>query len=103
SNIVSEVVEKERKLRYQSVTEMRTDLERLKRDSESGKTAVAAGGGKRGWVGAGIAIAAVVVAAGVAGSILYLRNTGQAQKDAGKWEQIPFFTDSAVYPALSPD
>ncbi len=35
-------MEKDKKLRYQSAAEMRTDLQRLKRDTESGRTAVAA-------------------------------------------------------------
>jgi serine/threonine protein kinase/Tfp pilus assembly protein PilF len=40
-HIVSKALEKDRKLRYQSAADIRTDLQRLKRDSESGRTAVA--------------------------------------------------------------
>jgi eukaryotic-like serine/threonine-protein kinase len=40
--IIAKAVEKECKLRYQSAADIRTDLQRLKRDSESGRTAVAA-------------------------------------------------------------
>jgi tetratricopeptide (TPR) repeat protein/predicted Ser/Thr protein kinase len=39
---VNKALEKERKLRYQSAAEIRTDLQRLKRDSDSGRVAVAA-------------------------------------------------------------
>ena len=39
--IISKALEKDKKLRYQSAAEIRTDLERLKRDSESGRAAAA--------------------------------------------------------------
>jgi tetratricopeptide (TPR) repeat protein/predicted Ser/Thr protein kinase len=42
--IVNKALEKDRKLRYQSAAEIRTDLQRLRRDSDSGRTAVAAAG-----------------------------------------------------------
>ena len=40
--IISKALEKEKKLRYQNATDIRTDLQRLKRDTESNHTAVVA-------------------------------------------------------------
>src|SRR5260370_6885835 len=40
---VNKALEKDRKLRYQNAVEIRTDLQRLKRDSDSGRTAAATG------------------------------------------------------------
>jgi eukaryotic-like serine/threonine-protein kinase len=41
-HIISKALEKDRNLRYQHVGDMRTDLQRLKRDTESGRSAVLA-------------------------------------------------------------
>ena len=40
-HIIGKALEKDKKLRYQSAADMRTDLQRLKRDTDSGRTAVA--------------------------------------------------------------
>jgi eukaryotic-like serine/threonine-protein kinase len=39
-DIINKALEKDKKLRYQSAADMRTDLQRLKRDAESGRSAV---------------------------------------------------------------
>jgi eukaryotic-like serine/threonine-protein kinase len=102
--IVSKALEKDKKLRYQSAAEIRADLQRLKRDAETGRSATAAiasgaEGGRRGWWAAGLGLAALVTL----GIIFYSREMGTEPKGGGKWEQLTFFTDSAVYPALAPD
>jgi eukaryotic-like serine/threonine-protein kinase len=41
--VINKALEKDKKLRYQNATDIRTDLLRVKRDSDSGQTAVATG------------------------------------------------------------
>ncbi len=101
-NIVEKALEKDRKLRYQSAAEMRTDLQRLRRDTETGKAAVAQSETKRHRVYPWILGA--LVFAGIVGSLLYFYvRRGGAPNNAGKWVQLTSFSDSAVYPALSAD
>ncbi len=104
--ILLKALEKDRDLRYRSAADLRTDLQRLRRDSESGKTQSAESGQKR-RPGrekriAGVA-AGVVALLLVAGALWYRRTEAPAATNGGKWEQLTFFTDSVVYPALSPD
>jgi len=65
-HIINKALEKDRKLRYQSASEIRTDMQRLKRDSESGRSAAAAivpkPRPKRGWALALGGVALIVVA-----------------------------------------
>jgi len=44
--VINKALEKDKRLRYQSAADMRTDLQRLKRDTESGRSAVAGGIGE---------------------------------------------------------
>jgi serine/threonine protein kinase/tetratricopeptide (TPR) repeat protein len=73
-------LEKDPKLRYQHAADLRSDLERLKRDTESGRSvgasqavATSAKGGRRRylWIGAAV----VVLAAAAAGAYFYLQPT----------------------------
>jgi tetratricopeptide (TPR) repeat protein len=62
--IVNKALEKDRKLRYQSAADIRTDLQRLKRDSDSGRASIAAA--ETGLKRAGIPIRwAVVIVASI--------------------------------------
>jgi hypothetical protein len=97
-------------------------LQRLKRDTGSGKSfaktaassasnsgpAATAGSfgaeppaRKKRWIYAAMG-AAVLLAVTVA-PLIYFRSAEKVPKDSGKWQQLTFFTDYAVYPALSPD
>jgi eukaryotic-like serine/threonine-protein kinase len=78
--IVNKTLEKDRRLRYQSAADIRTDLQRLKRDTESAKTpaattAVVGAGEQRGirWKAIVPAVLAVVALAG--GSYFYFHRT----------------------------
>jgi tetratricopeptide (TPR) repeat protein len=79
--IINKALEKDRNLRYQHAADMRTDLQRLKRDSESGRSAAASSGtvavaGKKLWK---IAVPVLLVALFVAGG-LYYRSHQQSKR-----------------------
>ncbi|HKM46440.1 MAG TPA: serine/threonine-protein kinase [Terriglobales bacterium] len=69
--IISKALEKDRNLRYQHASEMRTDLQRLKRDSESGRSAVADAPAARVAKVWKIAVPVLLVALLVAGGLYY--------------------------------
>jgi Tol biopolymer transport system component/predicted Ser/Thr protein kinase len=79
--IIDKALEKDRKLRYQNASDMRTDLVRLKRDSDSGRSAAVAAGLPRHVEGGGvkpplrswaaIALAGVALIAAIAGAVWF--------------------------------
>jgi eukaryotic-like serine/threonine-protein kinase len=74
--IINKALEKDKNLRYQSATEIRADLQRLKRDTESAKLPAATSGavsvGKQGGIPRKVVVpAALVVAALAAGTYFY--------------------------------
>lgn len=104
ARIIGKALEKDRRLRYQSAPDLRTDLHRLKRDSSSGKVAVRKPAERRGAVGPWTFAASVAMLAVAGVALLYwgMRDRAMKKREA-RWEQLTFFTDAAVYPALSPD
>jgi len=78
--IIGKALEKDRKLRYQGAAEIRTDLQRLKRDTESARlpatmSAVARVGERRGIRWKVVAVAAIPVLALAAVGYLYFHRT----------------------------
>ena len=103
-NIINKALEKDPKLRYQHASEIHSDLRRLKRDTESGIQAKDVGRRTRGLMRRFAHIAGgVVLVAFVIGALTLLRRPQKAPSASKEWDQLTFFTDSAVYPALSPD
>ncbi|PWT90012.1 MAG: hypothetical protein C5B54_07950 [Acidobacteria bacterium] len=108
-NVISKALEKDRNLRYQSASDMRTDLKRVKRDSESAKSAAvfpAASTTKRSprlnYVILGIL--ALVLIAGV---FLLLKRPQQKQIESKalqmSFRQITNFAGEERTPSLSPN
>ncbi len=119
--VINRAIEKDRNLRYQHASDLRAELQRLKRDSSSGRShpsaaaqavqaaqesqpagpRVAAKRPPRKAVYA--ALAAILVLAAATAAFLYYHRSSHAPAPSSEWQQLTFFTDSAVYPALSPD
>ena len=107
--IVSKMLEKDSDLRYQSASDLRTDLKRLKRDSESGRLAVPAPGGpraaitKRSWIVAGITATMLVVL--VAAATWWYAHRATTQTDLPPITVTPFtsYAGSVCCPSFSPD
>src|SRR6266851_4089978 len=118
--IINRALEKDAALRCQHASDLRAELQRLQRDSSSGHSRVLPSGQtehvdlealpasskvtatdrrRRGYCVA----AAILVLAGAAGAFLLYRSSRSSPPVSKEWEQLTFFTDSAVYPALSPD
>ena len=103
--IINRALEKDRNLRYQHASDLRADLQRLKRDTSSGRVPASSASSKN-IVTERLAyfIGAALLVVGVVAATLLLRYFPGGAAPANKeWQQLTFFTDSAVYPALSPD
>src|SRR3979411_401026 len=81
--IINKALEKDRNLRYQHASEMRADLQRLQRESDSGRSSAVSLEKTPSWSGAGKKIAVVAVAAVILlGAVVFLRKYSSQQPSA---------------------
>jgi len=108
SRIVHHALEKDRELRYQSAADIRADLKRLRRDSESGRTGASAAAppaapqpghrSKRLGLVAGAAV--VIAVAAVGGWWLLSRRTGGGSRRGGSTMAILPFQNLSSDPSV---
>lgn len=105
--IIYKCLEKDRALRYQTASDLRTDLERLRRDTTSAHiaqalTQAAAPAARSHRLLAAMGLGIALLALSLVGWLLY-RGRKVSPASAAEWVPLTEFTDSAVSPALSPD
>ncbi len=104
--IIIKALEKDPGIRYQTAADLRADLKRLQRDSDSGSIASAAPPPSikksHAWWKYGLAGAGIIGL--LAGGIGLLRfRAPRTPPPSTEWQPLTDFTDSATEPALSPD
>jgi eukaryotic-like serine/threonine-protein kinase len=116
--VIIRALEKDRSLRYQHASDLHAELQRLKRDSSSGRTTLPAamssetlnpqpaslGSASPSWKRVlYFLIPVVLVFGGLLATFLLKPWSHSAHPSSSEWQQLTFFTGSAVYPALSSD
>jgi len=107
--IINKCLEKDRDLRYQHASDIRTDLKRLTRDSASSQNPIAATTNIRsaakveGRVSTIWKLAIPGVAVGIVAGAVFLFNSRRSPPPRAEYIQLTNFPDSVTQPALSPD
>ena len=103
--IILKALEKDPDVRYQHASELRADLKRLKRDTESGsapRTEIAPRTRrKRVVLGAGVAAVLILIAVG--SFVIWRRSAVPTVPNSSQWIQLTNFNDRSYSPSLSPD
>ncbi len=107
--ILNKLLEKDRELRYQTAAEVRADLKRLKRDTDSGRTgatsgvtaAVPAGKASLRWIWPAVAAIAVLVGAGVTWRAM--RPAREATLPPMRVLPLTSYPGTETHPTFSPD
>lgn len=105
--VIAKALEKNRDLRYQTIADLKADLQRLKRDTESGMhlAAPAAQAAAKPRPGAVLGMAGVLVLASIIFATVWYRSPPAKRQDGAALVIKPFTTYSGneLHPALSPD
>lgn len=104
--VITKALEKDRDLRYQHAADIRTDLRRLTRDSSRSEVSMelpARPAKPKSWKPYFYAASCVLLLAIAAASYFLHRPAAPPLPPGTQWQQLTFFTDSAMLPALSPD
>ncbi len=103
--VILKALDKDRDTRYQSAADLRADLRRLRRATDSSASTPAASAApastrrkRQPWLAAALAVTALIVG----GLVLYLRPSNTLVP-ASQWVALTDFDDAARSPALSPD
>jgi eukaryotic-like serine/threonine-protein kinase len=98
--VINKALEKDRELRYQHASEIRSDLKRVRRDFESAPSGMALPPKRpvkwRSIVLIGSSLLILIALIAGVDRFLYRYSSHHTPKDTN-WEQLTFFTDSAVY------
>jgi len=104
--VIATALEKDREMRYQTAAELRADLKRVKRSSESAARIVTLAPAPRRSPRRILPIAiagAVGVVLLLLGGLWLSRRGRSAAPERSRWEQLTHFTDAVMSPALSSD
>ena len=108
--VINRALEKKRDLRYQHASDLRAELQRLKRDTDSGRAAVAVPPDFPSTTRAErrvpstwkFVLPAVVVAAAIALAV-YFHSIRTSRPSHAEYVRLTNYSDSVTQPALSPD